>query len=165
MFVFGLAYFILAARLPRKGGIDSAAVPYFLSSLIMLLGVVHAADNCRRALREAAARRAAAASGAGPGEMAAPGAGTGRRDYKTVILTAILIAAYVALLAPFGFPLMSSIYLFLQMALLAPGRERRNYVLYAVIAVATSVSAHYVFLWAFDLMLPGGDVWYDLGWT
>ncbi|MDR2390904.1 MAG: tripartite tricarboxylate transporter TctB family protein [Planctomycetota bacterium] len=156
MFLSGLAYFICATQLPRKSGIDSATVPCFLSSLIMLLGIVHLAANWRRRRGETASR------GAVP---AAEGVELRRRDFGTVALTAILIVAYVSLLAPFGFPLMSSIYLFLQMSLLTPGYEKRRFIPYTAISVTVPVVVYYSFLWAFDLMLPSGDVWYDMGWV
>lgn len=165
MFLFGLVYFILTMQLPRKGSIDSATVPYFLSSLIMLLGVIHVANNWRNMKRETVARASVVSEG-GPGKdcSCAPDAGIRRVDYKTVLLTGVLIFLYVALLAPFGFPLMSSLYLFFQIILLTPSYEKRNYPLFAAISVVASVAVYYTFLWSFDMMLPNGDVWYDLGW-
>jgi putative tricarboxylic transport membrane protein len=148
----GLVYFFLTTQLPRKAGIDSATVPYFLSTLITALGVIQlvGAYTKRAAAREVQASEPAAAA-------------TQRPDYATVGVTALLIFLYVAFLDHLGFLVMSALYLFVQISVLTPVHKKKKYLLYAVISVVASAFVYYTFLWAFDIMLPSGNFWYDRG--
>lgn len=152
MLAFGGVYLALTMLLPRFGTIDSATIPYLLAVLMTALGIIQTAAAARRM---AAAKREKAES---PGRTVPAGA-----DYRTVALTGLLIALYVFLLDAVGFPVMSALYLFAQMIVLTPSRLGKRYALYAIIAVIASAAVYYTFLYAFDLMLPDGELWYRIG--
>lgn len=157
----GVAYLVLALRLPRGGGIDSATVPLFLAVLMTALGVIQIVGAVRGTFRsgnERDKKPGPEGMNAAPGKDAPPGP-----DYKTVAMTAVLIFLYVALLDFLGFMVMSALYLFVQISVLKPKCEKANRAGYAAISVATATLVYYLFFWAFDIMLPHGELWYDLG--
>lgn len=81
-----------------------------------------------------------------------------KNDYKkyfTVLLTVLLIIAYIALMWKLGFIISTAIYLFLQISVLAP-KEKRSYVTFFIISVLTSCFIYYVFKVLLHLMLPAG---------
>ena len=135
----GLGYLYLTSNLPRKQFIDAAFVPYVLSVTMCLLGVLQ--------LWQAHKLGASEASGAGD-----------KADYRTVAKTLGLIVAYAALLEPVGFPIMTVVYLFTQFIVLTPVDKKVNYVLYGVIAIATSAAVYMTFRYAFDMILPVGVI-------
>lgn len=83
-----------------------------------------------------------------------PAAARGKSRH-TVLLSFLLMFAYIALLDPVGFILTTMAYLFLQITLLAHESHRR-YVLFAVISIGTSVAAYYLFVGFFEVMIPAG---------
>lgn len=72
-----------------------------------------------------------------------------------VIKSFLLLCAYIYLLDVIGFIIMTAVYLFIQMILLAPVAERR-YTVFALISFITSVSAYYLFVAYFRVMIPAG---------
>ncbi len=77
-------------------------------------------------------------------------------DIKGVAATIVLLAAYVILLKPVGFIIISIIYMFLQMYLLAPQITKKKLILYTVISIITPIIINYIFIRFFSLMLPSG---------
>ncbi|WP_227937373.1 tripartite tricarboxylate transporter TctB family protein [Alkalihalobacillus deserti] len=73
----------------------------------------------------------------------------------SVVITLALMIGYIALLKPVGFLIMSSIYLFLQMYLLADPKERKA-PLFIIVSVVSSVVIYFCFKSIFHLMLPAG---------
>ena len=163
--VFGAGYLALTTQLPRKGAIDSATVPYILSILMVTLGVIQTVLAVRMGRGEAARAKSLESElmDAAPADCDCAPAKPARPDYLTVAVTGLLITGYVILLDWLGFMVMSTLYLFLQISLLTPGYMKRSYAKYAVIAVVTPVVVYYLFFWAFDIMLPHGELWFDLG--
>lgn len=74
---------------------------------------------------------------------------------KPVLMTFALLCAYALLLESLGFILTSSLYLVLQFIVLSK-RERWNFPLFIGIAASVSLLVYFVFLKAFNLMLPSG---------
>lgn len=72
-----------------------------------------------------------------------------------VMKSFLLFCLYISLLNLVGFIIMTSVYLFIQMILLAPASDRR-YALFALVSVVTSVSAYYLFVAYFRIMIPAG---------
>lgn len=141
----GLGYLLMTLQLPHHAGIDAAFVPSLLSALLCLLGVLQllSVRSCSQAVEDYDP----------DAEAAAPAAGN---DIKTVLKTLALIAGYIALLKPIGFPIMTVIYLYLQFIVLTPLDHKVNHLAYALIAVVTSTITYLLFREAFDLMLPSG---------
>jgi hypothetical protein len=73
----------------------------------------------------------------------------------SVIITIGLMIGYVTLLKPVGFLIMTAVYLFLQMYVLADKAERRV-PLFLGVSVISSVAVYYCFKSIFHLMLPTG---------
>lgn len=144
MLAFGLFYLIMTTQIQRKGKtIDATFFPYILSTIMLIVGSLQTIKGVL------ASKKYDAASYVEP-------AAHEKGDMKTVLITVGLIIAYVALLKPLGFILSSTIYLFVQIMVMVPNRIKKNYVLYAVIAVATSALIYVSFRFGLDLMLPAG---------
>jgi len=142
MAVAGVAYLLATHYVPDKPGVDAATVPFILGVLMCVLGAVQIGTGLKL--------------GAGAQE------GTPEPvDYGTTLKTIALVVAYMALLTPVGFLVMTVVYLFLQFVVLTPAGRKPGYAAYAVIAVVTSVAVYALFRYAFDVVLPVGLV--DLG--
>jgi putative tricarboxylic transport membrane protein len=135
--VVGLGYLFLTTLLPRKAFIDAAFVPYVLAITMCLLGAMQLWQASKLPASEGSAAKDTA-------------------DYRTVAKTLGLIIAYAALLDAIGFPIMTVVYLFIQFIVLTPADKKVNYLLYAVIAIATSATVYLTFRYAFDMILPVG---------
>ena len=61
----------------------------------------------------------------------------------------------MALLQPVGFIVCSSLYVFFQILILSKGMKR-NYPAFAVVSIAASVSAYFLFVRVFQVMIPAG---------
>jgi putative tricarboxylic transport membrane protein len=79
----------------------------------------------------------------------------GKMNFKGLIGTLVLLVAYIATLAPVGFLISTTVYLFFQMFVLAT-KEQRKLPLFLVISILTSTAVYYTFLKVFNLMLPAG---------
>lgn len=144
MLAFGLFYLIMTMQIPRKGKlIDATFFPYILSTIMLIVGLLQTVRGA------ASAKRYDAAS------YEEPKAGQ-KGDMKTVLITVGLILVYVVLLKPLGFIISSSLYLFAQILVLVPVRIKKNYLLYALVAVITSAIIYVSFRFGLDLMLPAG---------
>ncbi|MBW8384411.1 MAG: tripartite tricarboxylate transporter TctB family protein [Youngiibacter sp.] len=144
MLAFGLFYLIMTTQIQRKGKmIDATFFPYILSTIMLIVGTLQTIKGVL------ASKKYDVSSYVEPkaNEIG---------DMKTVLITVGLIIAYVALLKPLGFVLSSSLYLFVQIIVMVPNRIKKNFVLYAVIAVATSALIYVSFRFGLDLMLPAG---------
>ena len=152
MLVAGLGYLYLTATLPQRdtGGasfVDASFIPYILAILMVGLGV----------LQLIAGFRAAAAPSGDLRDVDAEEEG-GAVSYWTVAVTLGLVAAYIALLTPLGFPLATALYLFFQFIVLTPTERRVSYALYAGLAVVASIVIFVAFRYGFTLLLPAGPL-------
>ncbi len=156
----GLAYFYMTTALPRRGAVDAAFFPYALSIGMMLLGALHLALNWRSkmtALGEPVDDRVAPIAAAGDGEDA-PAVIGAKPNYKSVGISLLLIALFIALMRPLGFALSAALYLFLQFSMLSPSSRRRPHLMHAVLAIGVSVIIFTLFRYGFGLMLPAGPL-------
>lgn len=129
-------------------GVGAGFLPRLAAVLLAVLGVI---------LLLQTRRRATPAPGTGDSATAA-GKAEGARHFggtAAALLSACLMAGYVALLSPVGFIITTAIYVFAQILVLAKD-AKRNYMLYAIVSVVTSVAAYYLFVRAFQVMLPAG---------
>ena len=77
------------------------------------------------------------------------------KDYRCVLVTLLLSAAYVAVLNWLGFLIASALYIFLQTMNLSP-REKVRPVKFAIIAVVSATAIYVIFRYGLLLMLPSG---------
>lgn len=78
-------------------------------------------------------------------------------DIMAVTLTFAVIIGYTLILPTLGFCLSTAIYLFLQMNILAP-KAKRNYVLFAVVAVVFTAFVFVAFRVGLQQLLPRGII-------
>ncbi|AOE63063.1 tripartite tricarboxylate transporter TctB family protein [Pseudomonas corrugata] len=135
----GVAYLVLTLNLPRRSFVDAAFVPWLLAIALCLLG----------ALQLWAWRKL-------PDQSAEPAEKTEQIDYPTVFKSLALVLLYTALLEPVGFIVMTVLYLYAQFIVLTPAEQKVKHLLYAFIAVVSSVLIFYIFRHGFDLLLPVG---------
>lgn len=76
---------------------------------------------------------------------------------RCVIETLIAIFVYVFLMEPVGFLITTVLYLFVQMLILAPSPiTKKNYLLFAMISLISSIGIYLLFTRVFYLLLPAG---------
>ena len=80
-----------------------------------------------------------------------------RADTIAVILTFAVIIGYIIILPMLGFCLSTVIYLFLQMLILAPP-DKRNYLLFAIVAVVFTIFVFVAFRIGLQQLLPRGPI-------
>lgn len=80
-----------------------------------------------------------------------------REDTISVVLTIAVILGYILLMQPLGFCLSTVLYLFLQMVVLAP-KTKRNYLLFAIVAVVFTALIFVAFRMGLQQMLPRGVI-------
>lgn len=78
-----------------------------------------------------------------------------KKFYGLVLATLLLLITYVLLMKPLGFIIASSLYLFVQMYIMSR-KENRNYIIFAVVSIFSSVLVYWAFKGFFNLMLPAG---------
>ena len=91
-----------------------------------------------------------------PEEVSEQEAAYRKAGNKKVILSAILIGFYVFSLDYLGFVISTLIYEFCQMIILTPVDKKKNYVLFAIITVVSTIFFYIVFTRFLYLMLPQG---------
>ena len=78
-------------------------------------------------------------------------------DVVAVVLTFAVIIGYTLIMPTLGFCLSTVIYLFLQMLILAP-KEKRNYLLFAIVAVVFTAIVFVAFRIGLQQLLPRGVI-------
>lgn len=91
-----------------------------------------------------------------PEEISEQEAAYRKAGNRKVILSAILIGFYVFSLETLGFLISTMIYEFCQMIVLTPVDKKKNYVLFGIITVVSSVFFYFAFTKFLYLMLPEG---------
>ena len=150
MLAASIGYMLMSYQLPGHEGIDAATLPVLLSGLLLLLGVMQlfsAFASKATVSTEPPSKEADESSEKAVAEIVEP---------KTVIKTLALILAYMALLGPVGFPIMTALYLYLQFIVLTPVNQKVRHLTYALIGVISSAVIFLLFREAFDLLLPAG---------
>ena len=80
-----------------------------------------------------------------------------RGDLMAVVFTFAVIIGYILVMPLLGFILSTVIYLFLQMLILAP-KDKRNYVLFAIVAVVFTALVFVAFRIGLQQLLPRGII-------
>lgn len=75
--------------------------------------------------------------------------------YSKGIAVIGVLAIYCFAIKAIGFPILNPIMLFVEMILLAP-KEKRNYLLFAILSVVVTIIVFIAFYYGLDLMLPAG---------
>lgn len=139
---FGIFYFALTTRLPRKALIDATFVPYIVALFMIILGVLQVVIGVKESKKFDAKEYKSKSV-----------------DYLTVIRILSLIIIYVAFLEKIGFLICTIAFLFLAFILLSPPSkklDKKTYAQYIIIAGIGSVVIYFAFKNGLDLMLPKG---------
>ena len=160
MLCAGLAYFYMSSGLPRRGAVDAALFPYALAIGMMLLGAIHLALSFRKIIPalDAPTDDPVARAAAANDDEDAPAVVGAKPDFKSVGISLLLIALFIALMRPLGFAPSAALYLFLQFSMLSPASRRRPHLMHAALAIGISVIIFGLFRYGFGLMLPAGPL-------
>lgn len=136
MLVISVVYFIMTSRLPDKADqmLDSKTMPLLVAGFIFILGIMQTIK------------------GLSDGDVGS----LEKTDKTNLIKTVVLLVLYIVLFSKLGFIISSALFIFFQTILLTPPTEKKNYILFGVIAVFASVAAYLIFKEAFDIFLPQG---------
>jgi putative tricarboxylic transport membrane protein len=77
-------------------------------------------------------------------------------DRRSTVLSILLLVVYMAVLIPLGFILSSTVYLVLQMLIMANKPGKKQFIIYIFISLVTPFLVNYIFYSMFALMLPAG---------
>ena len=82
---------------------------------------------------------------------------TNKGDLLAIVLTFAVIIGYTLIMPPLGFCLSTILFLFLQMLILAPN-DKRNYLLFATVAVVFTAVVFVAFRVGLQMLLPRGVI-------
>lgn len=141
MFGVGIGYLYLTMQLPRRGAVDATFFPYVLAGVMIGLGALQCIITLRR------------------GDLG-PKLGEQIQSIQklTVLTTLGLVALYIFALRPVGFPIATTLFLFMQFIVLTPTGQRPNLLLYVMLAMTSSAVIFGIFRYGFNLLLPAGPL-------
>lgn len=137
----GIGYLYMTMQLPRRGAVDATFFPYALAWAMIGLGALQCLVTLRRSVFAADTE-----------ERLQPA------QVLTVLATLGLVAAFIAALRPFGFPIAAAGFLFAQFIVLTPSGQKPRLGLYAVLAVLSAIVIFVTFRYGFNLLLPAGPL-------
>jgi len=158
MLLAGLVYLLLASRVPGRGGVDASFFPYMVSTGMILLGAIHLVQSWRQPRVQPPApvsddmveqARSQSNDEDAPVSQGAP-------NYRSVVLSLLLIAVFVLLMRPVGFVFAAAAYLLLQFALLSPSGRPVPWLRLGLFALVVSSAIFLLFRYGFSLLLPAG---------
>ncbi|ORC35367.1 hypothetical protein B4O97_09335 [Marispirochaeta aestuarii] len=79
----------------------------------------------------------------------------GPLEVRTFVASVILLISYIFLLKVLGFIIMSAVFLFGEMYILAP-RNHRNILLFLILSTGLPTAVYFLFVNVFNLLLPAG---------
>ena len=127
-------------------GVGAGFLPRLAAVLLGVLGVILTFEGWRRGAPPKSMPRAKDE----PADEVEVFGGWG-----AVLISVVLMCAYVGFLESLGFILASTIYAFCQMLILAKN-VKWNYLLFGAIALISSAVAYLLFVRVFQVMLPAG---------
>lgn len=144
LLVLSVLYFsqIGTIKIINSGSVDAAFIPklvagaMFFLSFCLILSSVFALKKENREVR---------------GDLAPE-----RVQWGPVILTAVLLIVYVAMFETIGFLITTAVYLFAQLMVLAPERNVKRAVQFAVSSLISAYVLQYIFIHLLYVMLPEG---------
>ena len=124
-----------------SGSIDAAFIPKLVAGAMFILSVflIITASYKLKQKKEERERKEA-----------------GKMAWKSMLMTSALLILYVALFESRGFLVTTTVYLFFQLAILAPERKPKQLVIFAFSSVVASLLLQYVFIHLLFVMLPQG---------
>lgn len=141
LLVFSVALFIGAQNVKTLSisSVGSGTFPSFIAVLLAIVSIAIIVGGAKKARS--------------PDEKQKPVEGKPRM--WAVVATFVIMALYAALMPKVGFIIMTAVYLFAQMYIMA-AKEHQRPIVFGIVSVVTSVSVYYLFVLVFNLMLPAG---------
>lgn len=118
---------------------NAQIIPVMLGILLAILSVICIIQGAKRAKRLAGQEKEK----------------VDKVGLTTVTLTFAVIIGYILIMPEVGFILSTIVYLFAQMSILAPD-NKRNYLLFAIVAVVFTVAVYFIFRAGLQQLLPRG---------
>ncbi|MDR0708937.1 MAG: tripartite tricarboxylate transporter TctB family protein [Spirochaetaceae bacterium] len=165
----GIFFFVLAAlylagslSIPQidpfgNSALTSRAIPQLIGGLVALLSVIHIAGNIFNmkkarqniSLSEETARETDATDHAGGLKF--------NRTHRLMLVTVLLICAYIFLFTRLGFILSSVLFLLAEISLLIPAEKRKRWLVFIVcFSVGLPVLLYLLFTKPLSMFLPRG---------
>ena len=146
--LFSIFYLINAAQIKTRPKLtpsyaSAKIMPILLGVLLAILSIFCIVQGIRRLKA--------------PDSKEENGKKLDRGDMMAVVFTFAVIIGYILIMPILGFILSTVIYLFLQMLILAPA-EKRNYVLFAIVAVVFTAIVFVAFRIGLQQLLPRGVI-------
>ena len=150
LLALGIAYTVMAQNIKQGNKLvqrnvgtfaHARIIPTILGILLIVLAVVLIIQGIVKFIKD---------DGAAGKKMS-------KVDMFSILLTFAAMILYIILLPILGFMLATMIYLFGQITILAP-KEKRNYLLFAIIAVVFTIIAFVAFRIGLTQMLPRGPL-------
>ena len=133
-----------------KGGLDSRSIPQMLSVLVAGLSIIHILGNVlklQKAKQEAG----------GDIQAAAKTIFKFNRSLRLMVITVLLICAYIFFFTRLGFILSSIFFLLAEIFLLIPAEKRKNWTVFTVcFSVGMPVLIYFLFTKLLSMFLPRG---------
>ena len=150
LLALGITYTVMAQNIKQGNKLiqrnvgtfaHARIIPTMLGILLTILAVILIIQGVLKFLKD---------DGAQPKKMS-------RVDMFSILLTFAAMIIYIILLPELGFMLSTMLYLFCQITILAP-KEKRNYLLFAIVAVVFTIIAFVAFRIGLTQMLPRGPL-------
>ena len=134
--------------------LDSRSVPQTLSFLIAILSIVHIIGNALKLRKE----KTQTAFDIEPPEKKMFKFG---RPQRLMVITVVLVSAYIFFYVQLGFVAASILYLLAQMLVLIPSDKRKKWAVFTVcFSVGMPVGIYLIFTRAISMFLPRGLLWW-----
>ena len=150
LLTLGIAYTVMAQQIKQGNKLiqrnvgnyaHARIVPTLLGILLIILSVILIIQGARKMKQE----------------DNEPGKQMSKVDMISIVLTFAAMILYIIILPELGFMLSTMIYLFVQFIILAP-QNKRNYLVFAIVAVVFTIIAFVAFRIGLTQMLPRGPL-------
>lgn len=151
--IFATVYFIASFSIKGAGltgVVGATTLPRFIAVLMFVLGVLQLLSSVKQIKITEVIKATESQKNAKESESVKSSQSI---NIKAVVLTLLIIIAYVALIKPLGYVISTIVFLIAMFIVLSQGR-RRNYVVLTIIAVGVTVPVFYFFRNLLHLMLP-----------
>ena len=149
--VFSAGYLALSGQIQIFTGsgatpLDSRFMPRLWGTFLLILSLILVFRGMKQR-KEALASETSSKVGLSLVEKIA--------DNREVILSFVFLAIYTAALKRVGFMISTAVFLYAQTLLLTP-KEKRNYIIPAVVAILFAVGIDFIFVKLLSVLLPTG---------
>ena len=162
LFFLVLSVFYIALSLPIKSFdpfgnsyLTSKAIPQVIGGLVFLISVIHIGISFGKLMKEKKAQTGSSHQNAG--------SKTGKirfdKSFRLMLITILLIAAYIFFFTRLGFILSSILFLLVQIFVMVPPENRKKWAIFIVcFSICIPVGIYFLFTRVLAMFLPRGLV-------